>query len=501
MPEHVRTFLRTQWPWLAGLGVLVALLVALVGLYLASGAPETGTPIAAQVSATPSPINLTATSAAQEQATFAARQTAAAQTVTFPSATLTATPTLSLPPTSGAYPPPLPSLEPTIAGYPPPGVGSPLPSLVPTSGGYPPPGASPAAPATPFQGTPPYPGPEQEATPSPSPAGSLGPTATLTATPTFLVSPSPTPIGTVVLPTSTQVLLLPCNFGEFVADKSYPPGSLVYPGQIFTKIWTVRNGGTCAWTTSYDLVYDSGDDMRTHPYYPLRSTVAPNTFVDLSINFTAPSLPGIAKAWWLLRNDKNEPFGFWEAGNYDQPLEVKVRVREPDPSMTQDMVNDNCVADWRARLGKILCLGDPTFSAGSVVVLQRPLLETDRLEDQPTLWTRPGTATGAFISGVFPPYVVQEGDHFQSDVGCLANSPDCDITFTVGYREGTSTLEHTLDTFPETEDGSITRIDLDLSSLVGKEIRLVLTVRAVSHPDQADAFWLAPGIRNLPPAP
>jgi hypothetical protein len=53
-----------------------------------------------------------------------------------------------------------------------------------------------------------------------------------------------------------------------------------------------------------------------------------------------------------------------------------------------------------------------------------------------------------------------------------------------------------LQSFEETYDGKVTRIDLDLSALAGDEIELILSVRNFGRADHAQPFWLSPGIRH-----
>lgn len=414
-------------------------------------------------------------------------------TATLRQATETLTPTPPLEPTASqpAYPGPgFPGTTATSpgSGYPPP--------VVPTSGtaGYPPPQTF--ITITPSAG---YPGPTTAATQaavtataSPSPAVSLtlGPTATLTPTPTEGPSPTPSPF-----PSATQQLFLPCNLGEFVQHVTYPPNSPVYPNETFLKTWQVRNGGTCTWNSSYDLIFDRGDQMDAKQRIALTTTLPPNGFGNLSIGFLAPIESGTARGYWLLRSGDGEEFGM--GVSRDQPLEVRVQVRQPDPALDYDMANAACTATWLGRSGVLPCQGVETSSSGSIILLESPVLEGERHEDQTTLWTRPGTLTGASISGYYPEYLVRAGDHFLADIGCLEDSELCDLLFSVGYLDEAG-REHTLESFEEDYDGDITRIDIDLTSLVGQEIRLVLRTRSFGQQTQGNGFWLAPAVINMP---
>lgn len=397
-----------------------------------------------------------------------------------PTETFTTTPTFEFTPV-GTVTAPI-STDSTLPAYPVPGdsgsnLFTPPPTVQsPTLGPYPgfeTPGA--------------YPGPSQGAT---QPATPLGATQTFTPTPTFGPSPTSTQFATPRPP-----LYLPCNLGEFIGDVTLPPGTLVFPGQDLVKIWSVRNGGSCTWTTAYQLIFDRGNRMEARKSNSLTSFISPNSISNISLSFTTPAESGTAKGFWLLRSDKGEEFGL--GINRDQPLEVKVEVRPSNPELSYDFVNNMCLASWRSTFGSINCQSDPNSNAGSVVALDDPIIEINRLEDEPTLWTRPGTLTGSSLTGTYPAYTVQNGDHFIADVGCLEGVELCDVIISVGYISDVGT-QFTLGTYEEGYDGEITRINIDLSQLAGQSIRFVLGVRNIGQAGQASTFWLAPGIRNLP---
>ena len=69
-------------------------------------------------------------------------------------------------------------------------------------------------------------------------------------------TPTNTPGGvTVTVPPSA------CDKAQFISDVSIPDGTTLQPGATFTKTWRLKNVGTCAWTTSYQLVFFSGEQM------------------------------------------------------------------------------------------------------------------------------------------------------------------------------------------------------------------------------------------------
>jgi hypothetical protein len=66
-----------------------------------------------------------------------------------------------------------------------------------------------------------------------------------------------------------------CDWAQFIADVTVPDGTTYAPGATFRKTWRLRNIGTCTWTTSYSLVFDSGAQMGAPAAVNFPSNVAP----------------------------------------------------------------------------------------------------------------------------------------------------------------------------------------------------------------------------------
>lgn len=129
--------------------------------------------------------------------------------------------------------------------------------------------------------------PEQAPTQA-NPAPSLPEAASVTP-------PSPQPGAT----NTTQ----PCNLATFVADVTIPDNTEIVVNKPFTKTWRLKNVGTCAWTSGYQLVFDGGDVMSGPAAQTLTNgTVAPGQTVDVSVNLIAPASPGTYRGNWKLRD-------------------------------------------------------------------------------------------------------------------------------------------------------------------------------------------------------
>ena len=115
------------------------------------------------------------------------------------------------------------------------------------------------------------------------------PTSTLAVSNTSAVSTTPPP---------TQN----CDVAQFIDDVTIPDGTVLDPNEDFTKTWRLKNVGTCTWTSSYAVVFSSGDSMNGPVTQALIGNVNPGQTVDISVELTAPAAGGSYKGFWKLRN-------------------------------------------------------------------------------------------------------------------------------------------------------------------------------------------------------
>ncbi len=121
-----------------------------------------------------------------------------------------------------------------------------------------------------------------------------------------------------------------CDQAMFISE-TVPDGTTFPPGATFTKSWRLKNTGECTWTTSYAIVFDSGNALDAPSSVPLSGSVTPGQEVDLSANMKAPSTPGTYTGYWRLRNASGVLFGLGASnGNFW----VKIKVLAPTPTAT-----------------------------------------------------------------------------------------------------------------------------------------------------------------------
>jgi hypothetical protein len=124
-----------------------------------------------------------------------------------------------------------------------------------------------------------------------------------------------------------------------VADVTVPDGEVMEPGETFTKIWRIRNSGTCEWGPAlgeFTWVFQEGHRMGGPAQVLIEETVAPGDEVDVALDLTAPEEPGQHRGVWWVHGPDGEPFGvpFW------------VLIEVPGSAPPLESSSPAAVADW-----------------------------------------------------------------------------------------------------------------------------------------------------------
>ncbi|MGV8049809.1 MAG: NBR1-Ig-like domain-containing protein [Anaerolineaceae bacterium] len=320
------------------------------------------------------------------------------------------------------------------------------------------------------------------------------PTATATQVPPTATQVPPTatpvpPTPTRIPPTPTPV---PCNWVSFVSDVSIPDGTDIVAGTSFTKTWRLKNIGSCTWTTEYDIAFVKGDQLSAPKIIDLPKAVKPGESIDISIAMVAPSSSGDYTGHWMLVNQNGVRFGTGAdtKGTFWVDIDVIKGSGE-----AYSFSSNACSAHWLSKNSDPLaCPGkESDISSGYIIVKAAPIREDGGKENEPGLVTRPDGAAEGYIQGIYPSFMVQSGDKFRATIQCEGGSTKCDVYFDLSYRIGTDPVVN-LGNWRELYEGNWNKIEVDLSSLAGKNVQFILTVRNGSTAEDNKALWLHPMI-------
>lgn len=322
-----------------------------------------------------------------------------------------------------------------------------------------------------------------------NPTATNTPEPTNTPVPTNTPEPTNTPVPTATA-TATSVPI-PCNAAQFIRDVTIADGSQMAPGTDFVKVWRLKNVGSCSWTKDYTVAFDGGDKLGGSTVN-MPEKVSPGEVVDIVIQMSAPNTEGTYKGYWLLRDEDGDKFGL--GGYSGKPFWVQIKVVDSGSSMSYDFAAAYCDATWKTDAGTIYCQGTSEASDTFVIFTSAFQMETGKVEDEPTLVLN--IEKDERLRGIYPAYTVKDGDRFVSRIGCIYESEECRVLAVLRYRiKGTDTTG-ILGEWEEKYDNSTTLIDVDLSSLAGKEVIFTLDVSSKSPNDDNQMFWFVPGIRN-----
>ena len=329
-----------------------------------------------------------------------------------------------------------------------------------------------------------------------------------------------TPGGPTATPTSTAIPPSSCDRVQFVADKTVPDGTVMLPGQKFTKTWTLKNVGQCTWKTTYQMFFVSGSQMSGPNSLVFAKDVAPGQTWDFSVDLTAPTTAGSYRGYWMFKNANGQPFGIGSQANQPWWVDIKVSgptvtpggpTKTPTPTPTgptptkpvnsaYDFTANACFATWSSGAGGIDCTAQTANPKGYVVQISNAQLENGANSNQPGLLTVPQNVQDGFIQAVYPPFKVQNGDRFKALIGCQYGATNCYVGFTVQYQIGNGPIVTLFGPFRERYDtpvGLNKTVDVNLSSLAGQDVKFILRVSAQGTPYGDLPMWIGPYIYRV----
>ncbi len=284
-----------------------------------------------------------------------------------------------------------------------------------------------------------------------------------------------------------------CDAAQFIADVTVADGTVFAPGATFKKTWRLKNIGTCTWTTNYSLVYVSGEKFSGPTSARLPVNVAPGQTVDVTIDFTAPNTSGKYRGNWQLANANGTPFGIgWNAKGVFW-VEIVVSSGGSSAGVVYNFADKACEAAWSSAAGALPCPGTDGDAKGFVLKQANPRLENGVTDSNPGLLVSPQAVYNGYIQAVYPAFRVQAGDRFQATVSCEYNATSCYVAYRLDYQIGSGAIQ-TFWSFREKYEGQYYRVDKDLSSLAGQDVKFILHLNAYGYPTGDRALWANPVI-------
>ncbi|HSH01603.1 MAG TPA: NBR1-Ig-like domain-containing protein [Anaerolineae bacterium] len=183
-------------------------------------------------------------------------------------------------------------------------------------------------------------------------AGSSGATVVVTE-PTAVAGPTVTPRP-------------PCrDEATFVGDMTLPDNSRVAVGAEVTKVWRLRNAGTCTWGPGYTAVWVGGEQLGGEET-GLTETVLPGEMVDVRVGLVMPTEVGNYRGEWKLRNPEGALFGI-EGGQGAFWLQVVVVAAEAAEVTTGETTGSVAGRVWHD-----ICfvVGEPAVPTDGCVLME-----------------------------------------------------------------------------------------------------------------------------------
>lgn len=129
-----------------------------------------------------------------------------------------------------------------------------------------------------------------------------------------------------------EVASIECQPGiELVADVTIPEGTRFATPQPFSKVWRLKNSGSCTWTSAdYVLRFVDGNQMGDVTQVMMPGAIQPGATVDLVVPQVAPNVAGRHSADWQLfhRDGQAVP------GADGSPLTLAVAIEVLEPGQT-----------------------------------------------------------------------------------------------------------------------------------------------------------------------
>ncbi len=157
--------------------------------------------------------------------------------------------------------------------------------------------------------------------------------SSLPTLPPLNTAPALTPGATKAPPTPPPAGNNQCTAEASFVSETIPDGTIMSPGQQFTKTWTIKNTGTCPWNSNWKFVYFAGDLLGASTSYNIPVVTRPGETVSMSPVLVAPQANGSYEGDWKLQSPWNLVFG--DSSGYPYSVKIVVGSTTPENNKTQ----------------------------------------------------------------------------------------------------------------------------------------------------------------------
>jgi len=163
--------------------------------------------------------------------------------------------------------------------------------------------------------------------------------------------------------------------------------------------------------------------------------------------------------------------------------------------MVYSFASNACSAKWStSKTNPLSCPGKETdIDKGYVLTKDKPKREDGGTENEIGLVTRPNDASDGYIQGIYPEFLIKDGDQFRATIQCEANSPKCSLKFELYYRIGSGSFIE-LGEWHEVYDQKWNPVQIDLSAFAGQKLQFSLVVWNETTSEDNRGLWLNPMI-------
>jgi hypothetical protein len=328
------------------------------------------------------------------------------------------------------------------------------------------------------------------------PSITLRPSNTASLTPTITLTPTKTPfIGggggggggggdDTTNPTPTPN----CYSSDLVKVITIPNGTVLPAETHFTKIWRIKNTGTCTWDNDFLFVYAGDDGFSAKISNPLPKVVRPGETMDMYLDMIAPPIAGDFNSRWALFDDDTDTlFGY---GPDDRAFRVNISVTTDFSGVIFNYVNQLCTAQWFNDNGRLLLCNEGFNNPRGFAIKRQAAPDHDPTNPVNLLWTHPRMEVGGSIVGLYPYVRIPANSHLTGEIGCLEDNPNCNITMKLYYQIFGNAPELMIE-YDEIADDQANVFDLNIDGLRNKYVSFHLYVVANAAPQQAAGYWLS----------